>query len=59
MDFLTSILWEILKNGLKITTDYLQKKLFNWNLSNEELEKIKEISKYPAIQKKKKNWLRE
>lgn len=44
MDFLTSILWEILKNGLKITTDYLQKKLFNWNLSNEELEKIKEIA---------------
>ncbi len=26
MDFLTSILWEILKNGLKITTDYLQKR---------------------------------
>lgn len=60
MDFLTAVLWEVLKSGSKVTLDYLRKRLSHWRLEDTKVEKIKEIANNtPEVYLKSEGMLKE
>ena len=40
---LSNVVWELLKKGVKLSSEYIRQKLSNWLLNDEQIEKIKDI----------------